>query len=80
MSSIDHTMEARRNIRDQDNKLAVTASLALETVRPLVVLQTEFLRLWALSCETNARNIEKMFDAAFSSSVEMTQQPPQQQG
>lgn len=73
MSSIDHTMDARRNTRDQDNRLAAAASLALETVRPLIVLQTELLRLWAFGCETNARNIEKMFDAAFSSSVEMTQ-------
>ncbi len=70
-------MDTRRIAREQEGRIAATASIGLSAVKPFIQFQTSMLRLWADNFELVARNYEKGLDA-FSTAIEQQQSPTRQ--
>ena len=69
MTDANQSLDMRRIARDQESRIAATASMGLNTAKPFVQFQTSILRLWADNFELAARNYEKGLEA-FSTVIE----------
>jgi hypothetical protein len=68
----DRHLDTRRIARDQESRIATTASIGLNAAKPFVEFQTSMLRLWADNFELVARNYEKGLEA-LSTAIEQQQ-------
>ena len=62
-SDVNQSLDSRRLARDQDNRIAATASIGLNAIKPFVQFQSAMLRLFADNCELMAHNYETNFNA-----------------
>jgi hypothetical protein len=69
MTDANQSLDMRRIARDQESRIAATASMGLNAAKPFVQFQTSILRLWADNFELAARNYEKGLEA-FSTVIE----------
>jgi hypothetical protein len=69
MTDANQSLDVRRIARDQESRIAATASVGLNAAKPFVQFQTSILRLWADNFELAARNYEKGLEA-FSTVIE----------
>jgi hypothetical protein len=69
MTDANQSLDVRRIARDQESRIAATASMGLNAAKPFVQFQTSILRLWADNFELAARNYEKGLEA-FSTVIE----------
>jgi hypothetical protein len=65
----DHIFDATRMAKDQQSRIAASATMGLNALKPMIHFQISLLRLWADNLETFAQNYEKGVDT-FSSAVE----------
>ena len=63
MADTTHNLDARRVAREQESRMAATASIGLNVAQPFVQFQTSMLRVFAENMEQAARNFEKGFEA-----------------
>jgi hypothetical protein len=59
----NQSFDARRMGREQESRVAATASMGLNVAQPFVQFQTSMLRAFAENIEQAARNYEKSFEA-----------------
>jgi hypothetical protein len=64
----DNSFDAARMARDQQSRIAASAAIGLNALKPMIGLQVSLLRLWADNLETFAQNCEKGVDT-FSSAA-----------
>jgi hypothetical protein len=69
MTDANQSLDVRRIARDQESRIAATASMGLNAAKSFVQFQTSILRLWADNFELAARNYEKGLEA-FSTVIE----------
>jgi hypothetical protein len=77
MADTTHTLDARRMAREQESRMAATASIGLNVAQPFVQFQTSMMRVFAENIEQAARNYEKSFEAVSSIIAQQSQIPPQ---
>ncbi len=65
----DSSFDAGRMARDQQSRIAASAAIGLNALKPMIYFQVSLLRLWADNLEALAQNYEKGVDT-FSSAVE----------
>jgi hypothetical protein len=58
----DHSLDARRTFRDQDQRLAAVAHIG-NVMRPYMQFHTSIYRQWADLCELAAANYERSMEA-----------------
>jgi hypothetical protein len=63
MAEANQSLDARRMAREQEGRMAATASMGLNVAQPFVQFQTSMLRVFAENIEQAARNYEKSFEA-----------------
>lgn len=63
MADANQSLDARRIAREQESRIAASASMGLNAAKPFVQFQTSMLRLWADNFEMLARNYEKGLEA-----------------
>jgi hypothetical protein len=63
MADATQSLDARRMAREQESRMAATASIGLNVAQPFVQFQTSMLRVFAENIEQAARNYEKSFEA-----------------
>jgi hypothetical protein len=66
MADTNQTLDARRIVREQESRIAASASIGLHVIQPFVQFQTSMLRVFAENIEQVARNYEKSFEALGS--------------
>jgi hypothetical protein len=59
----DQSLDARRIAREQEGRMAASASIGLNAAKPFVEFQTSMMRVFAENIEQAARNYEKSFEA-----------------
>ena len=59
----DQSLDARRIAREQEGRMAASASIGFNAVKPFVEFQTSMMRVFAENIEQAARNYEKSFEA-----------------
>jgi hypothetical protein len=59
----DQSLDVRRIAKEQESRVAASASIGFNTVKPFVEFQTSMMRLFAESVDQAARNYEKSFEA-----------------
>jgi hypothetical protein len=59
----DQSLDARRIAKEQEGRMAASASIGLNAVKPFVQFQTSMMRVFAENIEQAARNYERNFDA-----------------
>ncbi len=64
----DQSLDARRIAREQEGRMAASASLGLNAVKPFIQFQTSMMRVFAENIEQAARNYERNFEA-FSNTI-----------
>jgi hypothetical protein len=57
------SLDARRIAREQDDRMAATASIGLNVAQPFIQFQTSMMRVFAENIEQAAHNYEKSFEA-----------------
>jgi hypothetical protein len=62
MADATQSLDARRIAREQESRMAATASIGLNVAQPFVQFQTSMLRVFAENIEQAARNYEKSFE------------------
>jgi hypothetical protein len=72
MADASQSLDARRIAREQESRIAASASMGLNAAKPFVQFQTSMLRLWADNFELLARNYEKGLEA-FGATIEQQQ-------
>jgi hypothetical protein len=65
----DQSFDAGGLAREQQNRVAASATIWVNALKPMIHLQVSLLRLWADNVEALAQNYEKGIDT-FSSAVE----------
>jgi hypothetical protein len=60
----DQSFEAGRMARDQQSRIAASAAIGLNALKPMIQLQVSLLRLWADNIEALAKNYEKGLDSS----------------
>jgi hypothetical protein len=68
MAETTQSLDARRMAREQESRMAATASIGLNVAQPFVQFQTSMLRVFAESIEQAARNYASKPLAASSRS------------
>jgi len=63
-----HHLDARRMAKEQEGRMAASASIGFNAAKPFVEFQTSMMRVFAENIEQAARNYERNFDA-FSNTV-----------
>ncbi len=66
MADANQSLDARRIAREQESRMAASASMGLNVAQPFVQFQTSMLRVFAENIEQAARNYEKSFEALSS--------------
>ncbi len=69
----DQNFDAAGMAREQQTRVAASAAIGLNALKPMIHFQVSLLRLWADNIEALAQNYEKGVDA-FSSAVEQQSQ------
>ena len=64
----DQSLDARRIAKEQEGRMAASASIGLNAVKPFVQFQTSMMRVLAENIEQAARNYERNFEA-FSNTI-----------
>src|SRR6266404_9153012 len=64
----DQSLDARRIAREQEGRMAASASIGLNAIKPFVQFQTSMMRVFAENIEQAARNYERNFEA-FSNTI-----------
>ena len=64
----DQSLDARRIAREQEGRMAASASIGLNAIKPFVQFQTAMMRVFAENIEQAARNYERNFEV-FSNTV-----------
>ena len=59
----DQSLDARRIAREQEGRMAASASIGFNAVKPFVEFQTSMMRVFAENFEQAARNYERSFEA-----------------
>ena len=59
----DQSLDARRIAREQEGRMAASASIGLNAVKPFIQFQTSMMRVFAENFEQAARNYERSFEA-----------------
>ena len=77
MAETTQSLDARRMVREQESRMAATASIGLNVAQPFVQFQTSMLRVFAENIEQAARNYEKSFEAVNSIIAQQSQIPRQ---
>lgn len=65
----DQNFDAAGMAREQQGRMAASAVIGLNALKPMMQFQVSLLRLWADNMESLAQNYEKGLDA-FSSAAE----------
>jgi hypothetical protein len=73
-TDVNQSLDSRRLARDQDSRIAATASIGLNAVKPFVQFQTSMLRLFADNCELIAHNYETHLNALLGAGAGASQQ------
>jgi hypothetical protein len=73
-SDVNQSLDSRRLARDQDSRIAATASIGLNAIKPFVQFQTSILRVFADNCELMAHNYETNLNALLGASAGQQQQ------
>ena len=68
MADANQSLDARRMAREQEGRMAASASIGFNAVKPFVEFQTSMMRVFAENIEQAARNYERNFDA-FSNTI-----------
>jgi hypothetical protein len=63
MAEANQSFDARRMAREQESRMAATASMGLNMAQPFVQFHTSILRVFAENIEQAALNYEKSFEA-----------------
>jgi hypothetical protein len=58
----DQSLDARRTIKEQEGRLAASAFIGFNAVKPFVEFQISMMRVFAENIEKAARNYEKSFE------------------
>jgi len=77
MAEANQTLDARRMAREQEGRVAATASIGLNMAQPFIQFQTSLLRVFAENFEQTARNYEKSFEAVSNIIGQQRSQPNQ---
>jgi hypothetical protein len=59
----DQSLDARRLAREQEGRMAASASIGFNAAKPFVQFQTSMMHLFAENMEQTARNYERSFEA-----------------
>ena len=59
----DQSLDVRRIAKEQESRVAASASIGFNAVKPFVEFQTSMMRLFAESVDQAALNYEKSFEA-----------------
>jgi len=59
----DQSLDARRMAREQEGRMAASASIGFNAIKPFIQFQTSMMRVFAENIEHAARNYEKNFEA-----------------
>ena len=59
----DQSLDARRIAKEQEDRMAASASIGFNAAKPFVQFQTSMMRLFAENIDQAARNYEKSFQA-----------------
>jgi hypothetical protein len=59
----DQSLDVRRIAKEQESRVAASASIGFNAVKPVVEFQTSMMWLFAESVEQAARNYERSFEA-----------------
>jgi hypothetical protein len=62
-SMTDQSLDARRIAKEQEDRMAASASIGFNAAKPFVQFQTSMMRLFAENIDQAARNYEKSFQA-----------------
>jgi hypothetical protein len=62
-SVADQSLDARRIAKEQEDRMAASASIGFNAAKPFVQFQTSMMRLFAENIDQAARNYEKSFQA-----------------
>jgi hypothetical protein len=73
MAEANQSFDARRMAREQESRMAATASMGLNVAQPFVQFQTSMLRVFAENIEQAARNYEKSFEAVSNIIAQQSQ-------
>jgi hypothetical protein len=65
----DQSLDVRRIVREQENRISAAAAVGLNAVKPIIQFQASMARLWADNVEMFARNCERSLET-FSSATE----------
>jgi hypothetical protein len=68
----EQSLDARRMAKEQEGRMAASASVGFNAAKPLVELQIAMMRVFAENIERAARNYEKGFDALSNITVQQT--------
>jgi hypothetical protein len=73
MAEANQSFDARRMAREQESRMAATASMGLNMAQPFVQFHTSILRVFAENIEQAARNYEKSFEAVSNIIAQQSQ-------
>ena len=59
----DQSLDARRMAKEQESRMASSAAIGFQAVKPLIQFQASVMRLFAQNFEEAARNYERSFEA-----------------
>ena len=68
----DQSLDARRIAREQEGRMAASASIGFNAVKPFIQFQISMMRVVAENIEQAARNYEKSFEAASNIVAQQT--------
>ena len=73
-SMADQSFDAGRFAREQQSRVASSAAIGFNALKPMLHFQVSLLRLWANNIEALAQNYEKGVDTVSSSVEEQVRQ------
>ena len=59
----DQSLDVRRMAKEQESRMASSAAIGFQAVKPLIQFQASVMRLFAQNFEVAARNYERSFEA-----------------
>ncbi len=68
----DQSLDARRMAKEQEGRMAASASIGFNVAKPFVQFQISMMRVFAENIEQAARNYEKGFEALSNIIVQQT--------
>ena len=77
MTDANQSFDARRMAKEQEGRMAASASIGFNAVKPFIQFQISMMRVLAENIDQAARNYEKSFEAVSNIIAQRSQIPRQ---